>query len=69
MSESGRKPLPQFKVVLLGNEGVGKTSILKRICDGVFKESRGGIHDGIDYRSKYIDADEKVRVSVFANFM
>ena len=66
MSKQLRTPQPKFKVVLLGNVDVGKTSIWRRIRDGVFRESDSNIvHTGIEFtrRDIMIDDDKTVPVS------
>ena len=41
----------QFKVVLIGDSGVGKTSILRLYINEIF-EAEGGTTVGVDFRSK-----------------
>jgi|LakMenEpi02Apr12_1017379.scaffolds.fasta_scaffold01345_2 Ras-related protein Rab-1A len=47
-----------FKVIVVGDTGVGKTSILSRLCDGIF-ESNYRSTLGIDFKIKNIIIDEK----------
>jgi Ras-related protein Rab-1A len=47
-----------FKVIVVGDAGVGKTSILSRLCDGIF-ESQYRSTLGIDFKIKNIIIDEK----------
>uniref|UniRef100_A0AAY4E2E1 EF-hand domain-containing protein n=1 Tax=Denticeps clupeoides TaxID=299321 RepID=A0AAY4E2E1_9TELE len=45
-----------FKVVLVGNSSVGKTSLLRRFCDGSFHPGTSATV-GIDYRVKTLTVD------------
>jgi len=47
-----------FKVIVVGDTGVGKTSILSRLCDGIF-ESHYRSTLGIDFKIKNIIIDDK----------
>ena len=39
-----------FKMIIVGNERVGKSDIIKRLTDGVFKEHSGFEHTiGVDF--------------------
>ena len=53
-----------FRICLLGNAGVGKTSILTRFCDNTFKESYNNTI-GVDFRLvtlKYKDIISKLHI-------
>ena len=53
-----------FRICLLGDAGVGKTSILTRFCDNTFKESYNNTI-GVDFRLvtlKYKDIISKVHI-------
>ena len=59
-SERKRKKFYRtFKIVLLGDSGVGKSSILLRFTDGKFNEN---FHStiGVDFRFKNITVDNKL---------
>ena len=43
-----------LQIVLVGDESVGKTSLLNRYIDDIFSESPGEII-GVEYRTKYYD--------------
>ncbi len=45
-----------FKVVLLGPNGVGKSSIITRYCDNVF-DNKYYSTVGVDYRFKFTKFD------------
>eukprot|EP00828_Plagiopyla_frontata_P008545 TRINITY_DN14278_c0_g1_i2.p2 TRINITY_DN14278_c0_g1~~TRINITY_DN14278_c0_g1_i2.p2 ORF type:complete len:225 (-),score=44.82 TRINITY_DN14278_c0_g1_i2:149-823(-) len=47
-----------FKIVIIGNSGVGKSSILMRFTDDQFKDSYLATI-GVDFRFKTIEIDEK----------
>lgn len=51
-----------FKVVLVGNAGVGKTCLVRRFTQGLFPPGQGATI-GVDFMIKTIDVDgEKVKV-------
>mmetsp|Transcript_30358 Transcript_30358/g.40069 ORF Transcript_30358/g.40069 Transcript_30358/m.40069 type:complete len:214 (-) Transcript_30358:214-855(-) len=47
-----------FKFLLVGNAGVGKSSILKRLADDSFEEHLGTTI-GVDFKVKWMDVDSK----------
>ena len=58
-----------FKIVLIGDAGVGKTSIVRRYTDGIFT-SAGIPTIGVDFCIKTLQIGSsavKVRVSLFNN--
>lgn len=56
---------PIFKVVLAGDENVGKTSLIRRYCTGTFTETRSAT-DGVDFQIKIADVDGKpVKLSIW----
>lgn len=50
---------PQIKVIMLGDSGVGKTSLVQRYIDGVFHDASIGTTIGIDYRHKIMNISEQ----------
>ena len=48
-----------FKLVLIGDSGVGKSSILQRFVDYKFNENFYSTI-GVDYRHKNIEIDKKI---------
>ncbi|XP_049429537.1 EF-hand calcium-binding domain-containing protein 4B [Epinephelus fuscoguttatus] len=58
MNEEGGPLAPDrlFKIVLVGNSSVGKTSLLRRFCDGAFHPGTSATV-GIDYSVKTIAVD------------
>lgn len=52
-----------FKVVLVGNAGVGKTCLVRRFTQGLFPPGQGATI-GVDFMIKTVDVEgEKVKVS------
>ena len=47
----------QAKVIIIGDSGVGKTNLLTKFCDGVFKDSYVATI-GVDFKLKTITIDE-----------
>lgn len=51
-----------FKVVLVGNAGVGKTCLVRRFTQGLFPPGQGATI-GVDFMIKTVDVDgEKIKV-------
>lgn len=51
--------IPKFKIIILGNTMIGKTSLILRYCKGKFDEC--GISTvGVDTQLKYIKYDDKI---------
>lgn len=48
-----------FKIVLIGDSGVGKTSFLQRFCNNFFKESFSTTI-GVDFQVKNVQIDNRV---------
>ena len=57
MSDEGRKDTSHFdhtiKLLLVGDSGVGKSSLLLRFCNDTFEELSPTI--GVDFKLKYMD--------------
>ncbi len=52
-----------FKVVLVGNAGVGKTCLVRRFTQGMFPPGQGATI-GVDFMIKTVEVDgEKIKVS------
>jgi len=51
--------IPRFKIIILGNSMIGKTSLILRYCKGKFDES-GVSTVGVDTQLKYIKYDDKI---------
>jgi Ras-related protein Rab-8A len=59
------KSLSQLKVIIVGDSGVGKTNLLTRYCEGIFKESYVATI-GVDFKMKSILVDEtKVKLQIW----
>lgn len=53
-----------FKVVLVGNAGVGKTCLVRRFTQGLFPPGQGATI-GVDFMIKTVEVDgEKVKVNI-----
>ena len=53
-----------FKVVLVGNAGVGKTCLVRRFTQGMFPPGQGATI-GVDFMIKTVEVDgEKIKVTV-----
>lgn len=50
--------VPVYKIVVVGDEAVGKTSLIRRYCENKFSESRVETI-GIDFQSKTITLDNE----------
>ena len=46
--------IPLYKVSIAGDEAVGKTSLIRRYCEGKFDESRVATI-GVDFQTKVVD--------------
>ena len=46
--------IPLFKVSIAGDEAVGKTSLIRRYCEGKFEESRVATI-GVDFQTKVVE--------------
>lgn len=53
-----------FKVVLVGNAGVGKTCLVRRFTQGLFPPGQGATI-GVDFMIKTVEVDnEKIKVFI-----
>lgn len=53
------------KVIIIGDSGVGKTNILTKFCDGVFKDSYVATI-GVDFKLKTVNLDQsKVKLQIW----
>jgi small GTP-binding protein len=56
---------PIVKVVIAGDIGVGKTSLIRRYCTDTFEESQGAT-GGVDFQIKIVDIDSRsVKLSIW----
>jgi len=56
---------PTYKVLLVGDGNVGKTSLVRRFCEGKFEESRI-LTIGVDFQIKIVQLGEKtIRLSIW----
>jgi small GTP-binding protein len=56
---------PLAKVVVAGDGGAGKTSLIRRYCTGMFEESRV-MTIGVDFQVKIVDVDDRpIKLSIW----
>lgn len=64
--DSASNSLPTFKLLLIGDSCVGKTSLLIRFKDGIFLKGSYISTVGIDYKTKTVKAnDQLVRLQIW----
>jgi small GTP-binding protein len=57
--------MPIYKVVIAGDGSVGKTSLIRRYCEGMFEQSRI-MTIGVDFQTKTVMlGDREVRLSIW----
>jgi small GTP-binding protein len=57
--------LPLYKIVIAGDENVGKTSLVRQFCEGRFEESRVSTI-GVDFQTKVVALpDGEVKLSIW----
>ncbi|MFQ5942985.1 MAG: Rab family GTPase [Anaerolineales bacterium] len=57
--------VPVLKVVVAGNGNVGKTSLIRRFCEGKFEQTRVATI-GVDFQTQTVDLPEKtVKLSIW----
>jgi small GTP-binding protein len=65
MSEIVHKPDSQFKVIIVGDSGVGKSCFLLQFTEGIFKTDHN-VTLGADYGSKTIEIDgKKIKLQIW----
>jgi len=54
-----------LKVIIVGDSGVGKTNLLTRYCEGIFKDSYVATI-GVDFKIKMVDVNSrKVKLQIW----
>jgi small GTP-binding protein len=57
--------IPLYKIVIAGDENVGKTSLIRRYCEGRFETSRVATI-GVDFQTKVLDLPSgSVKLSIW----
>eukprot|EP00164_Ancoracysta_twista_P000605 GFYU01000801.1.p1 GENE.GFYU01000801.1~~GFYU01000801.1.p1 ORF type:complete len:211 (-),score=26.79 GFYU01000801.1:269-901(-) len=65
-SFSGDDSLKLYKVILIGNSYVGKSSLMRRFTDGVFSEEAYSPTIGVDFTVKQVeDLGQQVRLQIW----
>jgi len=65
MTETSGNQYPVLKVVMAGDGNVGKTSLVRRFCEGKFSESRVTTI-GVDFQTKVVQLPEgTVKLSIW----
>jgi GTPase SAR1 family protein len=68
MTEIEGKSQHLYKVLVIGDYAVGKTSIIKRYCEGYFTPNYK-LTIGVDFAVKVVEWDEKTTVSLQVCFL
>ena len=63
MTDIDGKTQHLYKVLVIGDYAVGKTSIIKRYCEGYFTPNYK-LTIGVDFAVKVVEWDEKTTVSL-----
>jgi Ras-related protein Rab-8A len=54
-----------IKVIIIGDSGVGKTNVLTRYCEGIFKDSYVATI-GVDFKIKVLNIDDtRVKLQIW----
>lgn len=62
---SEQKQLPVYKVIVAGDGGVGKTSLIRRFCEGKFEASRV-MTIGVDFQTETVNIQgRRIRLSIW----
>ncbi|HEX9795726.1 MAG TPA: Rab family GTPase [Anaerolineales bacterium] len=57
--------IPVLKIVIAGDGNVGKTSLIRRYCEGKFEQSRVATI-GVDFQTKLVDLEDRhVKLSIW----
>lgn len=63
MADAEQKQQHLYKVLVIGDYAVGKTSIIKRYCEGFFTPNYK-LTIGVDFAVKVVEWDDNTRVSL-----
>ena len=64
MTEENPEYSVQYKIILLGDSGVGKTSILFRYCKDLFTDVEATV--GVEYQPKFIELNgKKIKLAIW----
>lgn len=65
MNKNLTRPFLLAKVVIVGDSGVGKTNLMTKYCDGVFKETYVATI-GVDFKLKdIVIGEEKIKLQIW----
>ena len=65
--ESSARKKKTFKIIVIGDTGVGKTCLTYRFCSGKFPTTPTDATIGVDFREKLITLDSNEQVSSILN--
>lgn len=64
--ESNNKKKKSFKIIVIGDTGVGKTCLTYRFCSGKFPTTPTDATIGVDFREKLVTLESNEQVSYCA---
>lgn len=62
--ESSNKKKKSFKIIVIGDTGVGKTCLTYRFCSGKFPSTPTDATIGVDFREKLVTLESNEQVKI-----